>query len=82
MSNSSKEKNPITATKISKYYSDTYGELEELTPSEEAYLNLIYRYNLPEGLTMDRFQQKIKADYSNTNSFVTKVKHLVMVNTH
>ncbi|MBR6641569.1 MAG: DUF2207 domain-containing protein, partial [Clostridia bacterium] len=31
------EKNPVTATKISKYYSDTYGELEELTPSEEAY---------------------------------------------
>ena len=71
------EKNPVTATKISKYYSDTYGELEELTPSEEAYLNLIYRYNRPEGLTMEQFQQRIKADYSNTNSFVTKVKRSV-----
>ena len=71
------EKNPVTATKISKYYSDTYGELEELTPSEEAYLNLIYRYNRPDGLTMEQFQQRIKADYSNTNSFVTKVKRSV-----
>ena len=68
------EKNPVTATKISKYYSDTYGELEELTPSEEAYLNLIYRYNRPDGLTMEQFQQRIKADYSNTDSFVKKVK--------
>ncbi len=71
------EKNPVTATKISKYYSDTYGELEELTPSEEAYLNLIYRYNRPDGLTMEQFQQRIKLDYSNTNSFVTKVKRSV-----
>ena len=71
------EKNPVTATKISKYYSDTHGELEELTPSEEAYLNLIYRYNRPDGLTMEQFQQRIKADYSNTNSFVTKVKRSV-----
>ncbi|MBR6613577.1 MAG: DUF2207 domain-containing protein [Clostridia bacterium] len=71
------EKNPVTATKISKYYSDTYGELEELTPSEEAYLNLIYRYNRPDGLTMEQFQQRIKADYSNTDSFVKKVKRSV-----
>ncbi len=72
------EKKDITIpAKISKYYSDTYGELEDLTPSEEAYLNLIYRYNRPDGLTMEQFQQRIKLDYSNTDSFVKKVKRSV-----
>lgn len=70
-----KQKNESTATVISgKYYSDTYNKLEDLTPSEEAYLNLIYRYNRINGLTMKDFQDRIQRDYINTDSFVRKVR--------
>ena len=68
-----KEKNIESS---SKYYS-AYGELEELTPSEEAYLNLIYKYNKTTSMSMEEFQKRVRLDYSSTDSFVKKLKRSV-----
>ncbi len=70
------EKEKDVETSSTKYYS-TYGELEELTPSEEAYLNLIYKYNRITGISMEEFQRRVRMDYENTDSFVKKLKRSV-----
>ena len=58
-------------------YSTTINELEPLTSSEEAYLNLLYKYDTPVGLSMERLNSRIKADYANTDSFIKKLNRSV-----
>lgn len=45
-----------------------------LTPTEEQYFNLIVRHSKGADLPLSSFQQKISADYENTNSFVKNRK--------
>ncbi len=58
-------------------YSDRYITLEALTPSEEEYLNLLYRYNRGGELSVEEFNKSIKIDFSHTDSFVKKLKRAV-----
>lgn len=52
--------------------------LEELTPCEEYYLNLIIKYAHDNTLTMGAFQTYVGSDYENTDSFVNKIKKSVV----
>jgi len=47
---------------------------EKLTPNEEHYFNLITRHNKSGNMSMEIFQNRIREDYQNTNTFVNNVK--------
>ncbi len=54
-------------------------KLESLTPTEEAYYNLLSRHSTNYEVNMAIFNQKVERDYNNTDSFV-KVFENVTVN--
>lgn len=54
--------------------SDLREKLEPLTLTEEAYFNLISRHAQNSEITMSAFQDKIYADYENTDTFVKTVE--------
>lgn len=53
-------------------------ELEELSPNEETYFNLITRHVVNGPLEMSTFQKKITNDYDFTDSFATKVEKSIV----
>ncbi len=52
-------------------------DVKPLTPAELQYFNLIARHANGGDLPLRTFQQKVSADYENTNSFVRNIKNSV-----
>lgn len=53
-------------------------DVKPLTQTEDQYLNLILRYSNGYDLPMNAFQQKISADYENTNNFVKNTESAII----
>lgn len=53
-------------------------QLEDLTPNEQAYFNLIIRHSMGKTINMSIFQEKVSHDYVNTNSFVTTTENSII----
>ena len=68
---------PSTATDtvvLKELYNKNGKHLENLTPNEAAYYNLIVRHAVNDSITMMNFQRKISSDYDNTDRFVTSIE--------
>ena len=52
-------------------------ELENLSPNEASYFNLIVRHTSRDIITMNEFQRKISTDYDRTDTFVTAVEQSI-----
>lgn len=59
-------------------YNKNGKKLEELSPNEEAYFNLIVKHSYGVSISMKDFQQKVSTDYDNTDTFVTTVEKSIV----
>lgn len=56
----------------------TVAGMPPLAPTEEQYFNLILRHSNGADLPFSRFQQRVSADYENTNSFVKNTQNALV----
>ena len=59
-------------------YNKNGKKLEELSPNEEAYFNLIVKHSYGVSISMKSFQQKVSTDYDNTDTFVTTIENSIV----
>lgn len=52
--------------------------VKPLTPTEERYFNLILRHSYGAEIPLSSFQNKVSADYENTNFFVKGIKNAIL----
>ena len=59
-------------------YNKNGKKLEELSPNEEAYFNLIVKHSYGVSISMEKFQEKVSTDYDNTDTFVTTIENSIV----
>lgn len=63
---------------ITERYNKNGKKLEELSPNEAAYYNLIVRHAIDDSISMNTFQRKVSSDYDNTDTFVTSIENSII----
>lgn len=63
---------------IIEHYNKKGKKLENLSPNEETYFNLIIKHSNGISITMKTFQEKVAIDYDNTDTFVTAIENSIV----
>lgn len=69
---------PTQQPQIMGRYNINGKKLEELTPNEAAYFNLLVRHTFNDSVSMESFQRKVSVDYDYTDTFVTGIEKSIV----